>query len=197
MTRLLIIIMCFISLPALAQDAESDKDPADKKQITTRGFEAKIDAGYYGGVLINLNFVVYNSGFGANFAGGYRVNDYFATYAGFGLERLEDGVLIPFYLDFEAYFSPKKKGYLDARIGYSTGFNNRSINIEYDYDGGPLFGIGVGRDLYTNEHLRLGVNFSYNYRQAKYSYQPFDESEKLTSNFDYHLFSGKIAFAFR
>jgi hypothetical protein len=180
------------SVAALAEDTT----PEETVQPVRR-FEGKVEGGYYGGILINLNYLVYNSGFGASFLGGYRVNDYFVISAGAGLERLEDGVLVPFFVNLESYYTKKKKGYVEARIGYSTGFNNRSINIEYNYGGGVLFSVGIGRDLYTNERIRLGFNFSYNYRQAHYTYTPFEDSESLTSNFDYHLFSGKIAFSFR
>jgi len=168
---------------------------ADSKKES--GFEAKIEAGYFGGVVINLNLVIYNSAFGASFSPGYRVNDYFAIYPGVGIERYEDGVLIPFFIDFESYISPKKRAYVDARIGYSTGFNNQSINIQYDYKGGVLFGVGLGCRLYNNEHLRLALQASYEYRRARYTYQPFTNSSEVVSNFDYQLFSARLVFSLR
>ena len=117
--------------------------------------------------LLRLNFLVYNSGFGASIIPGYRVNEYFGVYGGVGMERFEDGVLVPFFVNFESYYSKKRKGYVDARIGYSTGFNNRNINIEYNYRGGFLLSLGVGRDLFENESIRLGFLFSYNFNQIK------------------------------
>ncbi|MCP4121933.1 MAG: porin family protein [Bacteroidetes bacterium] len=161
------------------------------------GFEAKIEAGYFGGTFTNVNLVIYNSGFGAFISPGYRVNDYFAFYPGVGIERYEDGILIPFFIDFESYIFPKKRAYIDVRLGYSTGFSNQSINIQYNYKGGFLAGAGMGWKLYKNEHLRLALQASYEYRKARYTYQPFTNSSEVVSDFDYQMFSVRLVFSLR
>ncbi len=188
------ILFALLMMATVAINAQelNEEKPKEKKS----GFETKIEAGYMMGLLINLNFVVYNAAYTATINAGYRVNDYFVAYGGIGLERLEDGVLVPFYVNLESYFSPKKTGFFDVRVGYSGGFNNRSINIDYKYRGGALFAFGIGRDLYKNEQIRLAFSFSYNYRQARYDFRAFDDEERLTSRFNYHLISGKLAFVF-
>ena len=182
---LIILLICTVELDAQDRDSLS------------KGFEIKIESGYYGGLVINENFLVYNSGFGVLISPGFRVNKYFSVFGGIGLERLDDGVLIPFFVDFESYFSSKRKAFINAQFGYSAGFNNRSINIDYNYNGGFLFGIGVGRDLFQNEKVRLALKFGYNFRKAKFHYRPFPDTERITSTFEYNLFSGKLAFYIR
>lgn len=150
----------------------------------------------FGGI-VNLNYFASNGAYNFNVGHGVFLADQVALIPTVGVERYQDGILFPFFLDVSAYPNKNKRGFFELKLGYSAGTNNRSaVNIDYRYRGGAVFSVGYGANLYKSDKFKLTLALSYNLRNAKITYRPFDDEERITSKFSYHLLGGRIAALF-
>ena len=89
---------------------------------------------------------------------------------GVGIEFLSSNYM-PFFLDVRYdLFGTDVVPYLVAKGGYSVALssNNSEYDYEYDYYGGPLFGIGLGVKIKTRSHFAWDMAFLYRYQETSY-----------------------------
>lgn len=183
--------ICLLSFICVPLFLFAQTDSSKVKRVT------KLETGYMFGGIINLNYFASNGAYAFSVGHGVRIIDQIQLIPSVGVERYQDGVLFPFYLDVNAYPNKNKRGFFDVKLGYSAGTNNRSvINIDYRYRGGAVFSVGYGADLYKSEKIKLTLAVSYNLRNAQITYRPFDDEERISSKFSYHLVGGRLAAIF-
>ncbi len=89
---------------------------------------------------------------------------------GVGIEFLSTNYM-PFFLDVRYdLFGTDVVPYLVAKGGYSVPLssNNSEYDYEYDYYGGPLFGIGMGVKIKTRNHFAWDMALLYRYQENSY-----------------------------
>lgn len=181
------LIFCTLPLFLSAQEEEIQK----VKRVT------KVETGYMFGGIINLNYFASNGAFSLAAGHGVNIIDRLQIIPTIGVDRFQDGILFPFYADINAYMGKGKKGFVDFKIGYSLGTNKvANVNIDYRYKGGTIFSMGYGANLYKSEKIKLSMAITYNLRNAGITYRPYDDEDRITSRFSYHLVGGKIAATF-
>ncbi len=183
----LFLILYLIPFSLLAQETVVKK----VERVT------KVETGYMFGGILNLNYLAFNGAFSVAAGHGVKIVDRVQIIPTVGVDRFQDGILFPFYADINAYLGKGKKGFLDFKLGYSIGTNKiANINIDYRYKGGAVFSAGYGANLYKSDKFKLTMAFTYNLRNAGITYKPYDDAQKVSTRFSYHLIGGKVAAIF-
>ncbi len=89
---------------------------------------------------------------------------------GLGVEFLSTNYM-PFFLDVRYdLFGTDVVPYVVAKGGYSVPLSSdhSEYDIEYDYSGGPLFGVGVGLKIKTRNHFAWDMALLYRYQETSY-----------------------------
>ncbi len=92
------------------------------------------------------------------------------TGAGIGIEFLSTNYL-PLFLDLRYdLLGGDVVPYIVAKGGYSLPLasNQTDYDIEYEYSGGPLVGVGVGLKVKTRSHFAWDIELMYRYQQTSY-----------------------------
>lgn len=97
----------------------------------------------------------------------------FGLFAGLGLgiEFLSTNYM-PLFLDVRYdLFGTDVVPYLVVKGGYSVPLSadHSEYETEYDYSGGPLFGIGVGVKIKTRSHFAWDMTLLYRYQETSYT----------------------------
>jgi hypothetical protein len=101
---------------------------------------------------------------------GYRTPAGLFAGIGTGVEFFSTNYM-PFFLDLRFdLFGEDVVPYLIGKGGYSLPLsaNSESYDVEYDYSGGPLLGVGVGLKVRTRTHFAWDVSLMYRYQETSY-----------------------------
>ena len=101
---------------------------------------------------------------------GYRTSSGLFTGIGTGIEFLSTNYL-PLFLDVRYdLFGEDVVPYLMAKGGYSLPLASdyTSYDIDYEYSGGPLLGVGVGLKIKTRNHFAWDISLLYRYQETSY-----------------------------
>jgi len=102
---------------------------------------------------------------------GWRSELGFFAGAGLGVEFLSSNYM-PFFLDLRYdLLGGDVVPYVVAKGGYSVPLSSdhSEYDIEYEYSGGPLFGVGVGLKIKTRNHFAWDISLLYRYQETAYS----------------------------
>jgi len=101
---------------------------------------------------------------------GWRSEQGFFAGAGLGVEFLTTNYL-PLFLDLRYdLFGNDVVPYVVAKGGYALPLSSdhSEYDIEYDYSGGPLFGLGFGLKIKTRNHFAWDITLMYRYQETSY-----------------------------
>ncbi|MEO1518663.1 MAG: hypothetical protein AAFV95_26855 [Bacteroidota bacterium] len=161
----------------------TDKNFTNKSRLT------KFELAYQLGGTPRNHYFAYNDGIRLSLTHGIRLRPRFSLSAGLGYERLKEGELMPLMVDAQ-WTTPNGRTYWNFKMGHSIGWSHRSsVNPDYDYKGGYLFGLGYGSHLFQWEKLGLAFQASYNYRHTRLRYLPEPGGSPFTSHTRIHLVS--------
>lgn len=101
---------------------------------------------------------------------GYRTPSGFFAGAGIGVEFLSTNFM-PLFADLRYdLFGEDVVPYIVAKGGYSVPLNpeDSSYEIDYQYSGGPLLGVGVGLKIKTRRQFAWDISLLYRYQETSY-----------------------------
>jgi len=101
---------------------------------------------------------------------GWRNSMGITTGVGFGVEFLTTNYL-PMFIDLRYDLLQRDVvPYVVAKGGYSLPLStdHQEYDISYEYEGGPLVGIGVGLKIKSRDHFAWDIGLMYRYQQTSY-----------------------------
>jgi len=102
---------------------------------------------------------------------GYRTSSGIFAGVGAGVEFFSSNYM-PFFLDLRYdLLGDDVVPYLVTKGGYSIPLSaeDSSYDISYNYEGGPLFALGVGLKVKTRNHLAWDLSLMYRYQETSYT----------------------------
>lgn len=170
---------------------------ARSQQVSEKGNRVtQLEAGYLAGVSGDGFFFVLNQGFGYSVAHGYKWTD-FMVMGGIGFEKLEDGNLLPLFIQVGKPVGKKQRTVFRLKGGYALGFRESPVvNQEYNYKGGWMLQPAFGFRMLKRKKLELKTWVGYKYQQGKFEFKPFAGNRATTSVFHYHFLTLNIGVEF-
>lgn len=167
---------------------------AQNDTTTTR--ITQLEAGYLAGISGDGFFFVLNQGLGFSVAHGRQWTD-FTIMGGVGFEKLDDGNLLPIFLQISKPVGKRKRTTFRLKGGYALGFRDTPvINQEYDFRGGWTLQPAVGFRLLQRSKIAVKTWVGYKYQQGRFTFRPFAGNGVTTSVFHYHFFTLNAGFEF-
>lgn len=165
----------------------------DVEKITSEPFDAplgrkKASIGFEDG-FVNMTSIGFLAGSSMNgqlapftlqTVNGYLTSGGIFAGVGTGIEFFSTSYL-PLFLDLRyELFGTDVVPYLLARGGYGVPLaaDRTEYSTEYEYQGGPLLGAGIGLKIKTREHLAWDISLLFRYQETSYS-ERYDWNEQI------------------